>query len=413
MAGTRSLVRLTILGIALSGLLGCDVPRPASLASSTLSAEDEEFLQLIVFMTRVAGVDGDAVASARTAQGLKVQGAVPSTAETTGGFYTGPFPTEAEQLPSGYAARQTGDWLKTNPLVQETGTTTTTETYWTPDGTKAPSFAYTRLVRTGGTTTYDLYASPQETGAGLPAFFREKLGFGDMPLTVYTSQETYKAIEPGKSALGYRWAAHDADGLKAWVRAHRILPQTGAPVAKYEIFSNYQPVNGVRRPTRYQYGFLNETTRIGGELDEHLDFNACRASAHGAWVDLANKKRVNYFQTLFPSGELRKEMTYTPNPSLTIRTIEIYQPNGSGAGEVLRNGARWAGTEWGTNGLGTLNVSGTSAAYSASRRGQLMPTPLCSRTIDTGNANLSISFVDANIPVAYGPPASTSLNVSF
>lgn len=337
----------------------------------------------------------------------RIQLAPSVTAQVTGGFYTGPFPA-AGSLPAGYQVRGTGDWLSVNPKVTTSGTSTTTETYYSLNGDKTSPHAYTKLVSRDASTILDLYTAPQEQ-AELPAFFAAKLSL--QAPTVYQAEETFRVYEPSKSALGYRWAVYNGSALYAWIRAYQVSGSGASKLDKYEISADYRSVNGTVKPIVYAYGSYDEATRIGGELREERNLDTGVVSGTGAWVDVGGNRRVDYTQLVYPSGAVHKVMTYAYDPQTTLVTTEDFQPDGSGTGTISVNAVQRATTSWGADGNGTAVLSSGQVAYTSSRKGlALYPVTLGS---GTATASINGSFLENVVLPWNGPMETISIDGSF
>ncbi len=315
MPSARRFRLLGVTSLSLALFAGCQAPVPVSqgpngpsVAEAGLSAEDQELLKAIRHMAGVAkqdASDGSGSTSSVQSTGSRygIQAATPIEAQITEGFYVAPFPA-ASSLPAGYQQRPVGGWLTQNPKVTVSGPTTTTETWYTPNGDTTSAPAYTKTVVKNGATLTNLFAAPEQA-AVLPSFFADKLTLSG-PHTVAQAEETYLTYSNGPmagTATGYRWSVKDGAGkLVAWIEAQQVTKADGTKSDFYEIHSDYQMVSESFRPVRYRYGTYHEATRAGQEIDQVFDPQTGKYATNGAWKDTANHKTVGLTETVNADG---------------------------------------------------------------------------------------------------------------
>jgi len=378
-----------VVFIALMAMTGCFTARPDAVTVSTLhaqglSAADLALLEALGLMTR-AGHNLSAGAYANQAQDLTAKPATASRYRTQStpvvvvtavdGFYAGPFPS-AHSLPSNYVRRPAVGWLTANPLISTSGSSVTTETWYTPDGDTTSVPAYSKVLTRNGATANYVYAAPEQVTA-LPSFFTSKATFPPDP-QVKIAEETYIVdtdFGSGGSALGYRWAVRDAGGsLKAWVRAKQVTRADASVVDFYTIHSDYRYTSGGMRPERFTYGTYYPATGIAQSSDEQHDAATGRFISQGVWRDLRLGKQVAIADTVEADGSVVRIMT-----SGTLVTTENYRPDGSGFGTLTQDGVPRATMTWPSDRNGTIVLSSGSAPYRANR-GIMTPAPASTPT---------------------------------
>lgn len=338
------------------GPSGAVMPAPTAHGPARLTESEEALWSAIRAMTGMAR--GKADASKRR---------VASTAAVDG-FYTGPFPA-AGALPAGYEPRPSRGVSDANPSVATEGGTTTTETYWTPNGDNHSPAAYTKVVTTNGVTTLDLYASPPAPVPALPAFFKERVAPGR---EVEQAAETYQVYQKGPltgTAVGYRWSVFGPGRrLTAWIRAFEVVGADGSRVDCYEIFSDYQSVDGTIRPTRYAYGTYKVDSQAGLALEQVLDPATGVWTSQGSWQDLAADQAITFTETIQPGGAVHRDLVFSPDDTLRVKIAEDYAPDQAGTAVIYADGEARASGSWPTSGLGSVTFnSGSSRPYQPSR----------------------------------------------
>lgn len=325
-------------------------------ASVPLSGQDQQlygivqYLEAVSFADRSPSTTGGTAALATPAipqSAYRLQDTGSLVANTLSGFYVGPFPATPSALPGNYAQRPVGGWLTVNPQVTVSGTTTTTDTYWTPGGDSTDPAALTETVMDPGQVRLDLYAAPSTTAA-LPTYFASMLS---LPVGAVTQQaaETYTTYhEDGLdgTALGYRWAVNDAnDNPVAYIRAFQVTQTDGSKVDRWVLDADYSSVNGVVRPLEYGYQTYYEGTQAGESFDQTYDPGTGLTQGSGSYKDIYKDAQVAFKETLFPDGSILRIYTYTDPTRIVVVGLN-FDPDGSGTGYFKVNGKDRGHCDW-------------------------------------------------------------------
>lgn len=331
-----------------------------------------------------------------------VQAAPPIEETTVEGVYTGPYP-QPQTMPPSYRLRPTEGWLAENPKATMLGSTTVTESVYSPDGDTTSVPAYTKKVERSGSTILEAYFSPQEDASSLPRSFVERIGNLPATYTVGRAIETYSTYDDG-SAVGYRWAVYDdAKKLIAWVRAFQITTPSGEKIDQYEISTDYEITKGVRRPTRWLTGNYRERAKSLYTLSERRKQDDYKGE--GSWRSMMTGATVTFTETIDDDLQVHRVLRHQSAQD-EIVTTEDYQVDGSGAGTVSLAGQPIADTVWPVSGEGSLTLrSGGHVPYSPSRYPKRPFADAAADFSETRQGNAGFFYLSNDREMVRGPNA--------